>query len=212
MESTNNLYKTQTWFPQILAVNAGGEPTGWISYQKSSYYYAKDRVLWSLGKHKVVLRGGTNVKTGLQSVLEMDTIVAIDHNVSPFKHRANHSPPLTNDTLFARDKNICAYCGVKYGNKALTRDHIQPWAKGGVDSWMNCVASCMGCNNWKDSKTLKEAGLELLYVPYVPSYHEHLILSNRKILGDQMRFLMRGVSKNSRTYVEDYHDENETVN
>lgn len=188
-------------FPLILAVNSGGEPTGWITYERCAYYYAKERVLWSLGKHKVVLRGGTSAMTGQQSILEMDTIVAIDNAVSPFKFRKSASPPLSNRTLFARDKNICAYCGTKCSTKDLTRDHILPWAKGGKDTWENVVAACKGCNNWKDAKTLKEADMQLLYIPYIPSYHEHLILQNRKILQDQMDFLIRGVSKNSRLLV-----------
>ena len=188
-------------FPLILAVNSGGEPTGWITYERCAYYYAKERVLWSLGKHKVVLRGGTSAMTGQQSILEMDTIVAVDNAVSPFKFRKSASPPLSNRTLFARDKNICAYCGTKCSTKDLTRDHILPWAKGGKDTWENVVAACKGCNNWKDAKTLKEADMQLLYIPYIPSYHEHLILQNRKILQDQMDFLIRGVSKNSRLLV-----------
>lgn len=189
-------------FPLILSVNAGGEPTGWITYEDSAYYYAKDKVLWSLGKHKVVLRGGTNSKTGLQSVLEMDTIIAIDHSYSPFKYKKTGAPSLTNKTLFERDRNICAYCGAKYHGKDLTRDHIMPSSKGGKDSWDNCVASCKPCNNWKGDRTPEEADMQLLYVPYTPSYHEHLILQNRKILRDQMDYLMKGVSKNSRMYQE----------
>lgn len=189
-------------FPLILSVNSGGEPTGWISYERCAYYYAKNRVLWSLGKHKVVLRGGTNSKTGEQSVLEMDTIVAIDNKHSPFKYKGSKAPSLTNRTLFERDKNMCAYCGSIIHPRELTRDHIMPQSKGGKDTWENCVSSCKPCNNWKGDRTPKEADMELLYVPYVPSYHEHLILQNRKILTDQMKYLMNGVSKNSRIYID----------
>jgi 5-methylcytosine-specific restriction endonuclease McrA len=185
-------------FPLILSVNAGGEPTGWITYERSAYYYAKERVLWSLGKHKVVLRGGTSAQTGEQSILEMDTIVAIDNKISPWKFKKSGTPTLTNRTLFERDHNICAYCGSKLAAKILTRDHVIPTSKGGKDIWDNCVAACKTCNNWKGDKTLEEADMELLYIPYTPSYHEHLILQNRKILNDQMDYLLKGVNKNSR--------------
>lgn len=192
-------------FPLVLAVNAGGEPTGWISYERCAYYYAKERVLWSLGKHEIVLHGGTNSKTGLQSILEMDTIVAIDNQMSPYKFKKSTNPSLTNKTLFERDRHLCAYCGHVYGWKTLTRDHIMPTCKGGKDTWENVVTACTSCNNWKGEKTISEAELQLLYVPYTPSYHEHLILQNRKILSNQMDYLMKGVSKNSRIYRE--HDE-----
>jgi 5-methylcytosine-specific restriction endonuclease McrA len=201
----NNITKLQTkqkftGFPLILAVNAGGEPTGWITYERSAYYYAKERVLWSLGKHKVVLHGGTSAKTGLQSILEMDTIVAIDNHISPYKFKKSHSPSLTNKTLFERDRHMCAYCGGIFHKNELTRDHIMPICKNGPDTWENCVAACKTCNNWKGEKTLAQADLQLLYVPYTPSYHEHLILQNRKILADQMTYLLKGVSKKSRLY------------
>ena len=189
-------------FPKILSVNSGGEPTGWISYQRCAYYYAKERVLWSLGKHTIVLHGGTNTLTGKQSVLEMDTIVAIENDMSPYKFKKAFSPSLTNKTLFERDRHICAYCGTKYPKHVLTRDHIIPICKKGPDVWENVVTACKQCNNWKGEKTLEQAELELRYIPYIPSYHEHLILQNRKILEDQAQYLLKGVSKNSRIYKE----------
>ena len=187
-------------FPLILAVNSAGEPTAWISYERCAYYYAKDRILWSLGKHEIVLHGGTNVKTGKQSILEMDTIVAIANEHSPYKFKGAKSPTLTNKTLFERDRNKCAYCGGVFSVKELTRDHIMPWCKGGKDTWENVVTACKTCNNWKGEKTLSEADLTLLFQPYVPTYHEHLILQNRKILENQASYLMKGVSKSSRLF------------
>ena len=41
---------------------------------------------------------------------------------------------------------------------------------------------------------LKQAGMELLYTPYVPNKAEFLILSNRNILADQMDFLAASIS------------------
>lgn len=39
------------------------------------------------------------------------------------------------------------------------------------------------------------------YVPYVPNRYEAFILRNRKILADQMEFLLQGVPKNSRMHL-----------
>ena len=44
----------------------------------------------------------------------------------------------------------------------------------------------------------EEAGMELIYTPYVPNKAEYLILTNRKILSDQMDFLVQHVSSQSR--------------
>lgn len=184
-------------FPKILAVNKNGEVLKWLTYEDSAKHYANDRVLWSLGVHKVNLHGGINSKTGLQTVLVMDTIIAISNNVSPSKYRKNN-PTLTNKTLFERDHNICAYCGGKFKKSDLTRDHIIPSSRGGKDIWENCVTACYICNQWKADRTPEEADMKLLYVPYAPSFSEFLILSNRNLLADQMQYLLAGVPKHSR--------------
>lgn len=199
MAHTNNQIVGLSDLPLILALNAGGEPLGWINYERSAYYYAKNKVLWQMGSQEVVLRGGTNVKTGKQSKLIMDTIIAIDNDKSPFNFRKK-TPTLSNKTLFERDRNICAYCGGEFKKCDLTRDHIIPSSKGGLDVWENVVTSCYGCNQWKADRTPEEADLQLLYVPYIPSFNEHLILQNRKILNDQMQLLLKGVSKHSRLF------------
>jgi hypothetical protein len=186
--------------PPILCLNKGGEPLGWINYEDSATYYAKGKVLWSLGTHEVMLRGGTNAKTGKQSILVMDTIIAVANDSSPSKYRSR-DPRLSNKTLFERDKNMCAYCGSLHSRHALTRDHVMPTSKGGKDVWENVVTSCIGCNQYKSDMTPEQAGLKLLYVPYTPTYNEHLILQNRRILADQMEFLMAGVSKHSRLHL-----------
>ena len=50
--------------------------------------------------------------------------------------------------------------------------------------------------------TPQEAGMKLHYVPYIPNRHEAFILGNRKILGDQMEFLIQGVPKSSRIHLD----------
>jgi hypothetical protein len=42
--------------------------------------------------------------------------------------------------------------------------------------------------------------MPLLYVPYVPNRHEQFILRNRRILADQMEYLLAGVPRTSRLY------------
>jgi 5-methylcytosine-specific restriction endonuclease McrA len=72
----------------------------------------------------------------------------------------------------------------------LTRDHVVPASRGGSSAWENCVTACRHCNQRKDDRTPEEAGMKLLAVPYTPNLAEYLILSNRRILADQMEFLL----------------------
>jgi 5-methylcytosine-specific restriction endonuclease McrA len=80
-------------------------------------------------------------------------------------------------------------------------EHIVPSSRGGADSWMNLVAACKPCNRMKRDRTPEAAGMKLHYVPYIPNRYEAFILRNRKILADQMEFLLRGVPKSSRIHV-----------
>jgi 5-methylcytosine-specific restriction endonuclease McrA len=112
----------------------------------------------------------------------------------------NQVPPLNNRELFHRDRQICAYCATSFSGVKLTRDHIVPFSKGGRDTWMNVVTACRSCNERKSDRTPEGAGMELVYLPYVPNRAEYLILTNRRILADQMEFLAQHVPAQSRLH------------
>lgn len=181
--------------PHILKLNAAGLPQKWISYERSVYYQVTGKVLWSMGHAPIRLRGGTNLKTGEQSILWIDSIVAVD---GPVRDYNELRVPLNNNTLFRRDHNICAYCGNVFFEKELNRDHIIPRAQGGQDIWENVTTSCVHCNERKGARTPEQAGMQLVYVPYAPNYAEYLILRNKRILADQMEYLAQTLPEYSR--------------
>lgn len=49
--------------------------------------------------------------------------------------------------------NSCAYCGAK---GALTRDHVMPVSKGGLNTKHNIVPACKSCNSSKHNNDLVE--------------------------------------------------------
>ena len=63
---------------------------------------------------------------------------------------------------------------------------------------MNVVPAGRACNHRKGPLTTEQAHMPLLYAPYVPSRWEDFILRNRRILADQMEFLLAHVPKSSR--------------
>jgi len=186
--------------PLVLKLDVAGQPGEWITYQDSAYYAAKDLIAWTMAPVAFTLHGGTNAETGEQSTLTINTIIAVRGDMKHKYKHMNHVPPLDNKSLFRRDKNICAYCGEHYHNTHLTRDHIVPQCQGGPDIWTNVVAACGHCNKKKDRFTPEEAGMQLLYVPYAPNRAEWLILQNRRILADQMDFLLKSVPDHSRLH------------
>lgn len=187
--------------PLVLQLNSAGHPQCWINYEKAAYYYTKDLVAWTMSAEDFLLRGGINAATNQQSKLKMETIIAVKGNITKRQSEVMNKVPLTNKTLFRRDQNLCAYCGFDFVPSELSRDHIIPTSKGGPNKWMNVVTSCNTCNKSKDDRTPEQAGMQLLYVPYVPNRAEYLILQNRKILGDQLEFLLARVPKESRLLV-----------
>ena len=186
--------------PRVLALNISGMPDKWLNYEESAVYYAKDLVAWSMAPVSFDLHGGINAKTGKQSILTINTIIAIKGKITERRLMKTMHVPLESKALWGRDRHICAYCGHQYPVHDLTRDHIKPRSQGGEDTWMNVVTACKPCNQFKDRRTPEQAGMELIYVPYVPNKAEWLILKNRRILVDQMEFLMKSVPKHSRLH------------
>jgi 5-methylcytosine-specific restriction endonuclease McrA len=75
-----------------------------------------------------------------------------------------NSDRFTRIGMLRRDKYICRYCR-KYGD---TLDHVIPESRGGRTDWLNCVTACDACNAEKADRTPKEAGMRMLWEPYVP--------------------------------------------
>lgn len=183
--------------PLILTLDMHGAPHRWVTWQHACFYYAKNLVAWVAGDHSFTFHGGINRYTGEQSTITANSIIAIRGKALGLKN-FSAVPPLNNRELFHRDHHMCAYCGSEFSFLRLTRDHITPVSQGGRDTWMNVVTACRHCNQKKSGHTPEQAGMELLYAPYIPNKAEFLILCNRNILVDQMDFLARHVSAQSR--------------
>lgn len=181
----------------ILALDVAGVPHRWIGVEQAAQYYARELVVWSAGETEFVLRGGVQRRTRMQSVIRANSIIAIGGGEFNVRHY-DRVAAVHKEMLFARDLHTCAYCGQRFPERELEMEHIYPVSRGGADTWMNLVTACRPCNDRKRARTPEEARMPLLYLPYVPNRHEAFILANRRILADQMEFLMSGVSKQSR--------------
>jgi hypothetical protein len=181
---------------KVLKLSAQGLPQSWISLEQAVIHYASEEVRWEMGREVAVFHGGHNALTGQQSIITVSSIIGTKGvpGINPFEI----TPGLTNSKLFARDRKLCAYCGEQFDEHDLTREHIIPFAQKGIDTWMNVVTACRPCNHRKSHRTPEQAHMPLLYTPYVPSLWEDFILRNRRILADQMEFLMAHVPKSSR--------------
>jgi 5-methylcytosine-specific restriction endonuclease McrA len=182
----------------VLQLDISGRPQAWISSREAAVLYASDAVAWTLGDAFHVMRGGMQRSTGLQSRIALHPIVAVRGAIPSRAWR--QQPALSNGKLFTRDRGCCAYCGGRFHFDELTREHIVPVSRGGTDSWMNCITACRACNGRKGNRLPEEARMVLLYLPYVPSLHEDMILRGRRIVADQMDFLLASVPRSSRLH------------
>ena len=180
----------------ILRINTSGMPVDWLNWQEAVCLHARELVSWTYGEEVMEVHGGHSRLTGEQTLLRLNSIMACKGKVY---HKVRRDPPLTNTALFRRDQKTCLYCGDAFRECDLSRDHVKPVSRGGRDVWTNVVTACKRCNARKGNSFPDECNMELLALPYCPNHAEYLALSHSgRILGDQMAFLRRQFSANSR--------------
>jgi len=193
---------------QVLRVDVAGQPLEWIDYQEAVRLHHLERVAYSFGTLLYRLRGGVNARSGRRTVIEVNSILATrgDRRAISRAHRA-YAPPLSNPMLFKRDAHLCLYCGRRFSARDLSRDHVTPVSRGGRDHWNNVVSACKRCNNHKSGRTPEEADMELLAVPFTPTHAEYVYLQGKRILADQMEFLLTHFPRASRLHSRVTHQE-----
>ena len=181
----------------VLQLDIQGTPQAWISLEQAATHMASGSVAWSDGNGPLAtLRGGFNVAQGRQSLIEVHPIIAL-HGASRV-NLFDVAPAFAKGKLFRRDRFTCAYCGQRFAERDLQCEHIVPESRGGRWTWMNLVSSCGVCNGRKACRTPEEAGMALLYLPYVPSRFEGFLLEGRHIRADVHEWLAARLPKGSR--------------
>jgi 5-methylcytosine-specific restriction endonuclease McrA len=186
MEQPNHSFNQE-----VLRTDIAGMPLEWIDYRTAASLYHAEQVAYACGSPIYVLRGGINARTGLRSRIEVSSIVATTGDTyAQERNSVRYTPPLNNRTLFRRDANLCMYCATRFPGSELTRDHVRPISRGGTDSWTNVVTACRRCNNHKGGRTPEEASMQLIAIPFSPTYAEYIYLKGRRVLADQMEYLL----------------------
>ena len=183
--------------PLILRLDVTGQPVRWLPWQVAVVLQSRSMIAWSAGETQFTFRGGINRISGARSSVSVSSIIAVKGRLR-YGRNGELVPPLSNRELFQRDDGLCMYCGLSYPGSLLTRDHVRPLSQGGRDEWNNVVSACKSCNHAKGPRSPEQAGMTLLAIPYVPNRAEYLVLSNRRILTDQMAFLRKRFRRGSR--------------
>lgn len=181
----------------VLQLDIQGTPQAWISVEHAALHVATGSVAWVDGSGPLAtLRGGFNARRGRQSLIEVHPIIALRgaSRVNLF----DLAPAFSRAKLFRRDRYTCAYCAQVFVESALQCEHILPESRGGRWSWTNLVSACAACNGRKADRTPEEAGMPLVYLPYVPSRFEAFLLEGRQIRADVHDWLAARLPRDSR--------------
>lgn len=99
---------------------------------------------------------------------------------------------VTNTFLFARDHYQCQYCGRESTElkprESLTRDHVVPMSRGGLNIWTNVVTACSSCNTRKASRLPHEIGMHPIVPPAEPHF-VHLSWAVRRLTPTQAQYI-----------------------
>ena len=174
-------------------------PLEWIDYKEAARLYHQDQVAYTCGSLLYQLYGGTNALTGRshRSGSEFDR-----RHGRPHRQSGQHAPRLRAaaeqpDAVPAGrvPVHVLRRCASPRAScRAITS---APSARAGMDVWTNVVTACRRCNNQKASRTPEQAKMQLIAVPFTPTYAEYIFLKGRRVLADQMEYLLAHFPRSS---------------
>lgn len=149
---------------RVLKLDASFHPVEIIPWENAFYLMFKQKaqvIEW----HEDLYVRSAREKHQVPSVIKVNML--LDRNKNAKFCREN---------VYIRDDYTCQYCGAFDTELELTFDHVTPRSKGGQTTWTNIVTACGTCNRRKADKTLAEAKMELIKIPYIPKWTPRAIL------------------------------------
>ena len=166
----------------VLVLNVNYVPLNICTVRRAVILVAKS--LYRVRNRVKVLEYHRGQLRTVTSLVDVPSVILLDYMVKkPFLPRK-----LSRNEVFLRDRFTCQYCGKKYQDKELTLDHVVPRRQDGRHTWENVVAACNRCNRHKAGRTPAEANM-LAQEPRAPDPNPYLILQNRTLLDEWLRYL-----------------------
>jgi 5-methylcytosine-specific restriction endonuclease McrA len=164
---------------QVIILNSDYSFLNVVSWKKAVKLMVKGKAEVVKYSNKMIHNAEKTVEMLIPKVLRIIKLIrCVYKNKVPFSKR----------NVLVRDGFVCMYCGSE--ERRLTIDHIIPKSKGGKSNFENCVASCKPCNNKKNDRTPREAGMTLIKQPSVPTIMEFFKIRMKKFgVDDTLREL-----------------------
>lgn len=152
---------------QVILLNNDYSFLSFITWKRALRLVLEDRCEVVLTTDRKVTNIDKTVEFLIPKVVRLMSLVKVIYkNYVPFSRK----------NVLLRDKYTCAYCGYCGDKKLITIDHVIPRSKGGKDTFENCVACCVHCNERKGDKLLEDINMYLRRKPYNPTVSEFMNL------------------------------------
>jgi len=138
----------------VLVLNANFEPIHVCNTRRAIGLVLTGRAI-------LVLNGRGVIRT-VSFSYPRPSIIRLDKMV----RRPRPHVRLTKREILRRDDYACQYCGARVPYPTI--DHVIPRHLGGQHVWENLVTACPACNHRKGGRTLEQAHMRLLNLPFEP--------------------------------------------
>jgi len=155
---------------RVILLNSDYSFLNVISWKRAVRLMVKGKAEIVKASERVITNAERTVELIIPQVLRLVELVK-----SIYKNRV----PFSKKNVFVRDNFICAYCGKE--DDRLTIDHITPKSRGGKTDFENCVTCCKPCNNQKNDRTPKEAGMSLKFKPHTPTIMDFFVIKMKRM-------------------------------
>lgn len=167
---------------RCLALNSSFEPLTMVPVRRALRLVIE-------GKAEIVEAEGKDVVRSEHLVIPRPAIIRLVKFVHvPRRFRRQ----VTNTFLFARDHYRCQYCHRGQHElrhrECLTRDHLVPISRGGLNEWTNVVTACSSCNTRKGNRLPDECGMHPHAQPHEPHF-VHLAWAVRRLTTTQAKYI-----------------------
>ena len=147
----------------VMVLNASYETLGDTKVARALALVSSGKAVVEEAVEDMFIHSVGGLKIPLPKVIRLLTYINV-----PFHYAEEY---WSKSGVLRRDKNKCVFCG--RSSKNMTVDHLTPRSrfenKQDADTWMNTACACLSCNSKKADRTPEEAGLFLLFDPWIPT-------------------------------------------
>jgi 5-methylcytosine-specific restriction endonuclease McrA len=169
---------------QILRTDVSGMPLEWVDYREAARLYHTEQVAYTCGTllYRLYRRNLRAHGVAHHRGRQFDHRDAGPHRQSrKFARRRLYAAAQQPNAVPPRRLSVPVLRRALSATACCRATMSRRSAAAATDTWSNVVSACRRCNNAKASRTPEQAGMQLLAVPFTPTYAEYIFLKGRRV-------------------------------